>query len=215
MSELRWCESVYPLDPQGFLADAARWDTGFVEGMAELLELPDGLTVAHWKIVLHVRRTFVRQWTVPRIHETCRACHVSRTTLRSLFPSGYQRGACRLAGIPYAVIALCHYALTYETQGGSTAGRPTTPSGFLVDFQRWDQHFARQAARDCGISTLTPKHWQVIDYLRNTFAETGQLPTLRRACEETGIGLEEWILLFPNGFRNGAARCAGLPAAIR
>jgi len=158
MADLFWQGVTYPLDEHGFLSDPGRWDMAFVEGTARCLELPEGLTLLHWRPILFVRKHFVMQFDVARIYETCRHSRLSLKRLRQLFPPGYQRGVCRLAGIPYKVIENCHYALTYETSPARRRGLSATPPGFLVNPGDWDHGFAREAAKNSGIETLTPKH---------------------------------------------------------
>jgi len=106
---------TYPLDRRGFLSDAGAWDLEFCTAMAPRLGLPPRLTLLQLKVVLFVRRRYVQRGEIARVHETCRGCGLTLAGLRSLFPCGYQRGVCRLAGIPYRVIDSCHNALTYET----------------------------------------------------------------------------------------------------
>lgn len=105
----------YPLDRRGFLADPSVWDLEFVAAMARRLGQPGELTLLQLKVVLFVRRHFVRRGEVARVSATCQACGLSLGQLRDLFPWGYQRGVCRFAGISYQAIDSGHHALTYET----------------------------------------------------------------------------------------------------
>jgi tRNA 2-thiouridine synthesizing protein E len=105
----------YPLDRRGFLADPGAWDLDFCAAMAPRLGLSERLTLLQLKVVLFVRRRYVQRGAIARVHETCRGCGLTLAGLRRLFPCGYQRGVCRLAGIPFRVIDRCHNALTYET----------------------------------------------------------------------------------------------------
>lgn len=118
----------YPLDRRGFLADPGKWDLQYAAGMARRLGQQSELTLLQLKVVLFVRRHFIRTGEVARVYHTCRACGMSRVQLRTLFPWGYQRGVCRLAGISYEVIDSSHHALTYETvtrRDPSSDGLPT------------------------------------------------------------------------------------------
>jgi tRNA 2-thiouridine synthesizing protein E len=59
---------------------------------------------------------------------------------------------------------------------------------------------------------LNESHWKVIRFLRETFREKGEVPTVYTTCETLGLelgGLEE---LFPDGYHRGAVRIAGLHA---
>lgn len=131
MDALVGADRSYPLDRRGFLADPGCWDLQFAAAMARTLDQPGDLTLLQLKVVLHVRRHFVRTGEVARVYETCRACGLSLGRLRSLFPWGYQRGVCRLAGIPYEVIDSRHHALTYETIARRDADHDDEPPGSL------------------------------------------------------------------------------------
>ena len=39
--------------------------------------------------------------------------------------------------------------------------------GFLVDPSTWTEELAAELARESGIPELTPRHWQVVNYMRN------------------------------------------------
>jgi tRNA 2-thiouridine synthesizing protein E len=58
---------------------------------------------------------------------------------------------------------------------------------------------------------LTEKHWQIIHYLRNYRSNTGTIPTVYATCKENAIQAGELRDLFPEGYRRGACRMAGLP----
>ena len=121
----------YPLDRRGFLADPGVWDLQFAAAMARRLGMAGELTLLQVKMVLFVRRWFVQNGEVARVFQACRGCGLSRMRLRALFPWGYQRGVCRLAGIPYHVIDSSHHALTYETVARQGSGDDDLRSGTL------------------------------------------------------------------------------------
>lgn len=91
----------YEVDEMGFLLDPNEWDEAFAEGMARDLGIPQGLTEAHWAIIRFIRREFGNTGQCPLVFTTCRANHLSLRELEALFPSGYLRGACILAGLSY------------------------------------------------------------------------------------------------------------------
>jgi tRNA 2-thiouridine synthesizing protein E len=201
----------YQLDRFGFLADPARWDTRFAEAMAERLGMGGGLTLLHWKTILFVRKRLVGRGEVARLYGTCRHCGLTRRRLRHLFPAGYLRGVCRIAGVPYEAIAESHYALTYEVVPSPEAVYPTSPAGFLRDPMEWDSGFPPQA--EGAPDVLTPLHWAVIDEVRAAFRDTGHAPTVVDTCRHTGLTLAELRRLFPQGYRRGVLRLAGLPVS--
>ena len=119
----------YPLDRRGFLSDPGVWDLQFAAAMARRLGVSGELTLLQLKVVLFVRHRFVERGEVARVHETCSSCGLSLAGMRALFPWGYQRGVCRLAGIPYQVIDTGHHALTYETVARRVPCPSDPPSG--------------------------------------------------------------------------------------
>jgi tRNA 2-thiouridine synthesizing protein E len=130
MDVLRGRSRSYTLDRRGFLADSSDWDPEFCSAMASRIGMLRELTLLQMKVVLFVRRWYVQHGEIARLHETCRGCGLSLAGLRALFPCGYQRGVCRLAGIPYRVIDSGHHALTYETIARRVGPDPhRSPSG--------------------------------------------------------------------------------------
>ncbi|MFQ5632515.1 MAG: TusE/DsrC/DsvC family sulfur relay protein, partial [bacterium] len=48
--------------------------------------------------------------------------------------------------------------------------------GYLVDYKTWDEELAKKIAEEEGIFELTDRHWDVINYMRNEYAEKGDAP---------------------------------------
>ena len=92
-------ENEYLVDSGGFLLDTTTWDAAFAEGMAAEDGLPGGLTERHWDVIRFIRRYWAEVGSCPTVYTTCRALGLHVSGFRFLFPRGYQRGACRLAGI--------------------------------------------------------------------------------------------------------------------
>jgi sulfur relay (sulfurtransferase) DsrC/TusE family protein len=59
--------------------------------------------------------------------------------------------------------------------------------GFLTDPDQWTEEMASQIARSEGIAELTPRHWQVVRFMRALYQ------------------------LFPKGPAKTAAKIAGIP----
>ena len=57
---------------------------------------------------------------------------------------------------------------------------------------------------------LTNKHWGVIRFLRQSYMENGQVPTVFETCERCGLEIEDLERLFPDGYHRGAVKIAGL-----
>jgi tRNA 2-thiouridine synthesizing protein E len=83
--------------------------------------------------------------------------------------------------------------------------------GFLTDPMQWSEELAPEIARDAGIPELTPRHWQVVTFMRTTYLETGQAPSIRSLGKQSGVPIKELYELFPKGPAKLAARIAGIP----
>lgn len=82
--------------------------------------------------------------------------------------------------------------------------------GFLTNPQDWTKEMAPELAEEFGITELTEKHWKVINFMRNDFAEKGQVPSIRRMKNAGGIPTKDLYELFPEGPAKKAAKIAGL-----
>jgi tRNA 2-thiouridine synthesizing protein E len=86
-----------------------------------------------------------------------------------------------------------------------------TAEGFLEHPEEWDRTVAAEIAAETGIAELTPRHWLVIDHMRNTFLASGAAPTIRTLGKESGVAIKELYALFPKGPAKLAAKIAGIP----
>lgn len=84
------------------------------------------------------------------------------------------------------------------------------PEGFLTDPNQWTREIAESLAKQEGIEVLTPEHWKIIDYCRNTGLASGKSPTLRQITVGTGISTKDLFALFPKGPAKKVAKIAGL-----
>jgi len=82
--------------------------------------------------------------------------------------------------------------------------------GFLQQPEQWDRSVAEAMAAELGL-TLTDRHWQVIDYMRKVYLETGQAPTIRSLGKQSGVPVKELYQLFPKGPAKLAAKLGGIP----
>ncbi len=82
--------------------------------------------------------------------------------------------------------------------------------GFLVNPEEWTPDIAEALAQEEGI-TLTPRHWEVIRFVRAYYEEHGKSPTLRQITTGAGIPTKELFQLFPKGPAKKVARIAGVP----
>jgi tRNA 2-thiouridine synthesizing protein E len=82
--------------------------------------------------------------------------------------------------------------------------------GFMTDFDEWDATLAGELAAAIGI-TLTPRHWEVIRFLREEFCHTNETPQLRRVAAATSVPIRQLFELFPGKPAKKMAYIAGLP----
>ncbi len=81
--------------------------------------------------------------------------------------------------------------------------------GFLEDAEQWDEEIAAKLAETEGVE-LTPEHWEIINYLRDYYAEFNVAPMVRKLLKGTGKTNVEMYELFPSGPGKGACKIAGL-----
>jgi len=83
--------------------------------------------------------------------------------------------------------------------------------GFLRDPEQWTRPVGEEIARENGIPELTDRHWQVVDFMRTTYLETGSAPSIRALGKTSGVPIKELYALFPKGPAKLAARIGGIP----
>jgi len=82
--------------------------------------------------------------------------------------------------------------------------------GFLVNHDDWNEEIAVELAKEEGIAELTPEHWQVINFSRESAGKTGSSPTLRTITSGSGVNTKQLFGLFPKGPAKKVAKIAGL-----
>jgi len=221
MKSFSYGGKTYEIDDQNFLSNFDNWDENFANLMAPVLNIPDGLTKEHWKIVYFIRDVFKKTGVCPLVYETCKEFALKTRTFRELFPTGYHRGACLLAGIPFKEQWVSYYGEVYPL-GPEVRAEKVKPRkqkvyrmdqfGFLIDDSEWDEDFATNRASELNIKGgLTTKHWQIIYFMRDRYKKNKALPTVFDTCVENDIELEDLEKLFPTGYHRGAVKIAGLP----
>lgn len=85
------------------------------------------------------------------------------------------------------------------------------PEGFLVHPAQWTEEMGREIARQNGIDELSDRHWQVVNFMRTTYLETGSAPSIRTLGKVSGVPIKELYQLFPKGPAKLAAKIAGIP----
>ena len=82
--------------------------------------------------------------------------------------------------------------------------------GFMTNPAEWNKDIAAVIAAEENIAELTPEHWKVIDFCRQSAVTSGKAPTLRTITTGTGITTKEMFTLFPKGPAKKVARISGL-----
>ena len=217
MSTITFGNKTYQVDTEEYLSDFNDWGEDFARGMAAKIGITSGLSEDHWKILTFIRDFYKRTGKCPLIYETCRMNRLNLKELQKLFLAGYLRGACKLAGITYKEGYLDQAELQ-ELAERATIGEEDKKTyeidvrGYLINPQKWDKKFATYKANEMKMPKLTDKHWQVINFLRESFEKNNLVPTVYDTCEATGIDLKELQLLFPDGYHRGAVKVSGLRA---
>lgn len=213
MKTVKFNNKTYTVGFEGFLIDSKQWDENFAVGMASKVGLKDGLTTKQWKIINFIRKTYEETKMVPLVYQTCRMFNLHLKDLKSLFPSGYLRGACKLAGITYREGFMRYHSL--ESEEIITIDKDKTYQvdirGFLVNSQDWNKDWACHKAFEMKmLLNLTDKHWEIIHYLRTSFEKNKVIPTVYETCEVNNIDIAELEQLFPDGYHRGAVKLSGL-----
>jgi len=215
MGTFRFKNKSYEVDEQGFLTDFHQWDENFAEGMAESAQITGGLTREHWDVIYFIRSAFEDMGKCPQVYLTCNSQNLHLKDLKELFPSGYLRGACKLAGISYREGYLMHAWSNAELDPVNL--RPPEKTyrvdvrGFLVNPFDWDEQYAVHKAYEMKMpEELSQQHWQIIRYLRSQYKKSREIPTVYETCRDNGIELKDLERLFPDGYHRGAVKIAGL-----
>ena len=206
---------TWNVDRQGFLEDHNAWDVAFVKAMAPRVGITEKLTAEHWRTIRFIRDKFEATGRCPDVYETCRANELSLRVLKRLFPAGYQRGACKLAGVTYrkSDLKVSWPESAHELQTGSYEGTGyhVDAHGFLLEPAEWNARFAIGKAAELGMTEeLSKEHWRLLDFLRRSYETEGRVPTVYETCEQFEIDLWDLERLFPFGYHRGAVKIAGL-----
>lgn len=205
----------YKVDADGFLLNPEEWDPKFADGLAASVGIPTGLTEMHWHVINFIRESFAVNGKCPTIYEICRAHGLRLAELKRLFPAGYLRGACRLAGLTYSEEP-AHSSWLPRSQSARTLRAPRERTyrvdirGFLIDPTEWDEDYAVFKAREMKMPALGEEHWKIIKFIRKQFEETGLVPTVYETCESNLLEIDQLEALFPDGYHRGAVKISGL-----
>ncbi len=215
MGTLNYTNKQYEVDEDGFLMNPNHWDEDFAKATAPKVNITEGLTNEHWCIITFIRSFYQEKSRCPMIFEIGRECGLKLMDLKRLFPTGYLRGACKLAGLSYLEEEVHSSWLPSQrwikiSKSKEKRVYRVNIRGFLIDPSEWDEEYAAFKAQEMKMSQLTEKHWEIIRYLREQFEKTGTVPTVYTTCETHNIEIEDLERLFPDGYHRGAVKISGL-----
>lgn len=81
--------------------------------------------------------------------------------------------------------------------------------GFLTNFSEWDKSVAEAIAAEEDI-VLTPRHWEVLEYLQQQHKNEVAL-SIRRIGKSGVLDIKEFYQLFPKAPLKTATKIAGIP----
>ena len=81
--------------------------------------------------------------------------------------------------------------------------------GYLTNFAEWNKEIGEEIAKENNI-VLSPKHWEVINYVQNEFKNESPL-TIRKIGKSGVVDIKEFYALFPVGPLKTATKIAGIP----
>jgi len=91
-------------DEEGYLVDPAEWNDALAEDLARRERI--GLTDAHWTVIRFMRRYYEEHHIAPDARHVMKHLaeyrgprHADRNDLFRLFPYGYVKQACKIAGM--------------------------------------------------------------------------------------------------------------------
>jgi len=83
--------------------------------------------------------------------------------------------------------------------------------GFLLEPGQWTREIGAAIASDSGVAEMTDRHWQVVDFMRETYLRDGAAPSIRTLGKASGVPVKELYGLFPKGPAKLAAKIGGIP----
>ena len=84
--------------------------------------------------------------------------------------------------------------------------------GYLSDPKQWNEEVAKAIAEEVKI-TLTDKHFEVLNWLRNKYFEEVPL-TIRKVGNSGIVDIKQFYQLFPGGPLKISSKIAGIPKPV-
>jgi len=98
MTELHWNNVCVEVDDDGFVIDPDCWNEEVAMALASTEGLTD-LSDDHWKVVNYLRSYYNEFGIAPMVRMLCQETGFSLGKIFQLFPSGPEKGACKVAGL--------------------------------------------------------------------------------------------------------------------
>lgn len=109
--------------------------------------------------------------------------------------------------------------MAYEFEGKTIE---TNDNGYLLNTEDWSEGLAQVIADAEGLGTLTEKHWDIINYLRDEYLNNAQnqpneRTILKAMSDKWGakVGQKDTFSLFPLMPSKQGGKVAGLPESRR
>jgi tRNA 2-thiouridine synthesizing protein E len=81
--------------------------------------------------------------------------------------------------------------------------------GFMTNFSQWNKEIGEELAKEASLN-LTPRHWQIIDYIQDEFKKEVPL-SIRKIGKSGVVDIKEFYELFPKAPLKTATKIAGVP----
>ena len=81
--------------------------------------------------------------------------------------------------------------------------------GYLINFAQWNKEVGEELAHEANI-TMTPHHWEVINYLQTEFKNNVAL-SIRKIGKSGVTDIKEFYVLFPMAPLKTSSKIAGIP----
>ena len=99
-----------------------------------------------------------------------------------------------------------------ETLFMNNAKVEVNEEGYLKNASQWTPELANEIAREADI-ILTPKHFEVLNWLRAKQAE-GVALSIRKVGNSGIVDIKEFYQLFPGGPLKISSKIAGIPKPV-
>ncbi|MDO9152803.1 MAG: TusE/DsrC/DsvC family sulfur relay protein [Paludibacter sp.] len=84
-----------------------------------------------------------------------------------------------------------------------------TDEGYFIDYKQWTPDMANEMAKEPNL-TLTPLHFEVLEFLRNRVAQ-GDALTIRSIGKSNIVDIKGFYGLFPGAPLKLSSKLAGIP----